>query len=169
MQRYRFLTRLLRYGVFPLMFLGFNGVLVALVGRGAPLWQPFSVLLLAIGFMFIADLGVSAAHHASPNWSPLWRFHAVHHSVKRMYGFSGPMKHPVHQMVEGVSGFAPLLVLGIDVVGPPRGRAPLRVGDACALNRAGHSGRVRLSTRVPRTAATALSKVVRAPRGRGRT
>ena len=163
------------------MLLGFNGALVVLVGKGAPLWQPALVLVAAIGFMFAAervvpyvrawnadhgdgvrdvlhflvnsasnhvsvillplftalapfpnawpsdlpfwaqvllailvlDIGISAAHHASHKWSGLWRFHAVHHSATRLYGFNGLMKHPLHQMIEAVSGFAPLWLMGI--------------------------------------------------------
>lgn len=46
----------------------------------------------------------------------LWRFHAVHHSVKRFYGSNGRMKHPIHPAIEMVVGAAPLVV----VVLPPR-------------------------------------------------
>lgn len=163
------------------MLLGFNGVLIALVGSGAPWWQPFLVLFIGIGFMFIAervipyvrdwnsnhgdrgrdvlhflvnsaanhlsifllpffaalapfphiwpaglpfwaqvllailvlDVGISAAHQASHKCSALWRFHAVHHSAKRLYGLNGLMKHPVHQTIEAVSGFVPLWLMGI--------------------------------------------------------
>lgn len=173
------------------MLVGFNGALIVLVGAGAPGWQPFLLLFVSIGFMFVServipyvpawnegqgdrsrdllhfvvnttsnhlsllvlpavaalgltphgwpsrwpfwvqvllailllDLGVSAAHHASHKWRWLWRFHAVHHSVKRLYGFNGLMKHPVHQAIEAVSGFAPLLLLGI----------PTRVATALAF------------------------------------
>lgn len=171
---------LARYGTFPLFVLGFNGAIIALVGTGAPWWQPFAVLLAAIGCMLaierlipfqqdwnrshgdagrdiahfsvntvlahggvfllpllaglvdhgrwpnqwpfwlqvagsvlVLDIGIAAAHHASHKWTWLWRFHAVHHSVKRMYGFNGLMKHPLHQMIETGSGIAPLILLGI--------------------------------------------------------
>ncbi len=76
-----------------------------------PSASPFWVqVLLAI---LVLDVGISAAHHASHKWSALWCFHAVHHSVKRMYGVNGLMKHPVHQTIEAVSGFVPLLLMGI--------------------------------------------------------
>jgi sterol desaturase/sphingolipid hydroxylase (fatty acid hydroxylase superfamily) len=182
-RRYPAILYLFRFGTFPALLLGFNGALVALIGAGAPLWQPLLVLLGAIGFMFAAervvpyvsswngshgdrgrdllhflvnttsnhlgiwllpltaglalfpgrwptqwpfwaqvllailalDLGVSAAHHASHQWRGLWRFHAVHHSVQRLYGFNGLMKHPVHQALEASSGFVPLVFLGIPV------------------------------------------------------
>jgi sterol desaturase/sphingolipid hydroxylase (fatty acid hydroxylase superfamily) len=182
---------LFRFGTFPAMLLGFNGVLIVLIGAGVPLWQPLLVLLAAIGFMFAAervvpyvsswneshgdrgrdllhclvnmtsnhlsigllpltaaltlfpgrwpsawpfwvqvllailvlDLGVAAVHHASHKWGGLWRFHAVHHSVQRLYGFNGLMKHPVHQVLEASAGFVPLVLLGI----------PVRVASAVAF------------------------------------
>lgn len=174
-------TEILRYGMFPFLLLGVNGTIIVLMGSSAPLWQPFLVLIMAVGFMFSAehlipyarawntdlddsrrdvlhflvntafnhfglmllplatlftptqdlwpthwpfwvqvvaaiivmDIGVAAAHHASHKWSLLWRFHAVHHSVRRLYGFNGLMKHPVHQAIEGMCGLAPLLLAGI--------------------------------------------------------
>ncbi len=69
-------------------------------------WQ----LLLAI---IAADLGITLVHFASHRWSWLWRLHAVHHSVTRMYGFNGLMKHPMHQTVEALGGVFPLLLVGM--------------------------------------------------------
>ncbi len=75
-----------------------------------PTELPFAVqVLLAI---LVCDLGITLAHFLSHRWRPLWRLHAVHHSVKRMYGFNGLMKHPLHQAVEAAAGFTPLLLLG---------------------------------------------------------
>lgn len=73
-------------------------------------WPLWGQLLLAI---FIADCGITCVHYASHHNPILWRFHAVHHSVKRMYGFNGLMKHPIHQMIETLGGTFPLLLLGI--------------------------------------------------------
>jgi sterol desaturase/sphingolipid hydroxylase (fatty acid hydroxylase superfamily) len=72
-----------------------------------PLWQQ---LLIAI---MIADAGITLAHYASHRIQLLWRLHAVHHSVKRMYGFNGLMKHPLHQFIETLAGVSPLLLMGI--------------------------------------------------------
>lgn len=72
-----------------------------------PIWTQ---LLLAV---ITADFGITIAHYFSHRWKLLWRFHAVHHSVKRMYGFNGLMKHPLHQGVEMLAGTAPLVVAGI--------------------------------------------------------
>ncbi|WP_262696080.1 sterol desaturase family protein [Kordiimonas aquimaris] len=67
-------------------------------------------LLMAI---FIADIGITLVHYASHRIDALWRLHAVHHSIKRMYGFNGLMKHPLHQLLETLGGTAPLLLMGI--------------------------------------------------------
>lgn len=69
-------------------------------------------VLLAV---LVADAGITLVHFASHKVGLLWRFHAVHHSVKRFYGFNGLMKHPVHQSVELAAGVAPLLVIGMPV------------------------------------------------------
>ncbi|MBC3437844.1 sterol desaturase family protein [Pseudomonas sp. BW16M2] len=70
------------------------------------LWQ----LLLAIP---LADLGITLVHYASHRSALLWRLHAVHHSVTRLYGFNGLMKHPLHQLAEALGGVLPLLLLGL--------------------------------------------------------
>ena len=74
---------------------------------GWPLWGQ---LLLAI---LIADCGITLVHYTSHVNSTLWRFHAVHHSIKRMYGFNGLMKHPLHQAIETLGGTFPLILMGI--------------------------------------------------------
>lgn len=76
------------------------------------LWPLWAQLLLAI---LIADIGITLAHFASHRLEPLWRLHVVHHSVKRMYGFNGLMKHPLHQTIETVAGTTPLLLMGAPV------------------------------------------------------
>ncbi len=81
---------------------------------GSGLWPtswPFVVqVLLAI---LVLDAGVTLAHYASHRVSLLWRFHAVHHSVRRMYGFNGLMKHPIHQSIETLAGTLPLVIFGL--------------------------------------------------------
>jgi len=72
-----------------------------------PFWLQVAVSAIVL------DAGISAIHHASHKWGVLWRFHAVHHSVKRMYGLNGLMKHPVHQGVETIGGSLPLLLMGM--------------------------------------------------------
>lgn len=73
-------------------------------------WPFWAELTLAI---VLLDAGISLAHFASHRVPVLWRFHAVHHSVRRMYGFNGLLKHPVHQLIEISVGTLPWLLMGI--------------------------------------------------------
>lgn len=78
------------------------------------LWPDHWPLALQLALaVFVADFGVTMVHFASHRLRWLWALHAVHHSVKRMYGFNGLMKHPLHQSIEVVAGSAPLLLLGL--------------------------------------------------------
>lgn len=70
------------------------------------LWQLGAAIL-------VADLGITLAHYASHRIAALWRLHAVHHAVKRMYGFNGLLKHPLHQAIELTAGVAPLVLMGM--------------------------------------------------------
>lgn len=73
-------------------------------------WPLPAQLGLAI---LIADAGITLAHLASHRFAVLWRFHAVHHSVTRLYGFNGLMKHPLHQAFELGAATVPLVLLGM--------------------------------------------------------
>lgn len=88
--------------------------LLAGLSPGAGLWPDAWPLWAQLALaMLVADVGITLAHYASHKWEPLWRLHAVHHSVTRMYGFNGLMKHPLHQTVETLAGTAPLLIVGL--------------------------------------------------------
>lgn len=75
-------------------------------------WPMWGQLFFAI---IIADFGITMAHFLSHKNDFLWRLHAVHHSVKRMYGLNGLMKHPLHQAIELTAGTLPLLLMGIPI------------------------------------------------------
>ncbi|MCX5582929.1 sterol desaturase family protein [Streptomyces erythrochromogenes] len=90
--------------------------LLAAVVTLADVWPrgwPFVVQVLFA--ILVADAGITLVHFASHKVGVLWRFHAVHHSVRRFYGFNGLMKHPLHQSVELTAGVAPLLAIGLPV------------------------------------------------------
>ena len=93
-----------------LLLLPIFSSLLALEGVWPSEWPFVLQVLLSV---LVLDLGITLAHFASHRIELLWRFHAVHHSVKRMYGFNGLMKHPIHQAIETVSGTAPLILLGL--------------------------------------------------------
>lgn len=63
--------------------------------------------------VIVLDFGITMAHYWSHRIALLWRFHAVHHSVKRFYGFNGLMKHPLHQAFETTVGATPLIIMGV--------------------------------------------------------
>lgn len=84
---------------------------VARIVDAWPARLPFVAQVL--GTIVVFDLGITIAHWLSHRWGPLWRLHAVHHSVKRAYGLNGLMKHPLHQAVELTFGIVPLLLIGI--------------------------------------------------------
>ncbi len=75
-------------------------------------WPLALQLALAV---FIADAGITLVHFASHRVVPLWRLHSVHHSVTRLVGFNGLMKHPLHQALETAAGAAPLVLLGLPI------------------------------------------------------
>ncbi|MGY2032390.1 sterol desaturase family protein [Nocardia gipuzkoensis] len=109
-----------------------------------PATLPFVVQVL-IAILF-ADLGITLTHYASHKIGVLWRFHAVHHSVKRFYGLNGLMKHPLHQTIEMTAGVTPLLLLGIPV--PVAGALSLAVAVQLLLQHSNADYRVGPFTRV---------------------
>ena len=72
-----------------------------------PLWQQVMAAIL------IADFGFMFVHYLSHKFPLLWRFHAPHHSIERLYSFNGLIKHPVQITVEVVVASTPLILLGI--------------------------------------------------------
>lgn len=82
-----------------------------------PLWLQVAMAIL------VADFGITMAHYASHKIEVLWRLHAVHHSVERMYGFNGLMKHPLHQAIELTAGTTPFVAAGY----ARRSRCPTRI------------------------------------------
>jgi sterol desaturase/sphingolipid hydroxylase (fatty acid hydroxylase superfamily) len=78
------------------------------------LWPTTWPFLLQVAVaVLVLDAGITFGHYASHRYGALWRFHAVHHSVERFYGFNGLMKHPLHQLFETALGTAPLVLLGM--------------------------------------------------------
>lgn len=85
-------------------------VLVPWPARWVVGWPLGLQLALAI---LVADAGITLVHFASHRIAILWRLHAVHHSVIRLIGFNGLVKHPLHQAIETAAGAAPLVLLGM--------------------------------------------------------
>ncbi|MEO0729818.1 MAG: sterol desaturase family protein, partial [Pseudomonadota bacterium] len=75
-------------------------------------WPIVAQLLLAI---VAADFAFTIIHYLSHRYSWLWRLHAIHHGVTRLYGFNGLVRHPLHQTIDMVIGTLPLVLLGMPV------------------------------------------------------
>lgn len=75
-------------------------------------WPLALQVLLAI---VVADLAFTLVHYWSHIYPVLWRLHAVHHGVPRMYGFNGLVRHPLHQTLDMAVGTFPLALAGMPV------------------------------------------------------
>jgi sterol desaturase/sphingolipid hydroxylase (fatty acid hydroxylase superfamily) len=75
-------------------------------------WPLWGQLLMAF---VISDFAFMMMHYLSHHWPPLWRLHAVHHGVGRLYGFNGVLRHPLHQVIDMVIANMPLVIIGMPV------------------------------------------------------
>lgn len=75
-------------------------------------WPLLAQLVMAL---LIADLVFMLVHYVSHSVPVLWRLHAVHHGVPRLYGLNGLVRHPLHQTLDMVLGTAPLVIMGMPV------------------------------------------------------
>ena len=60
----------------------------------------------------VAEFGLYWAHRIAHEWKPLWRFHAVHHSVIRLWIVNTGRFHFVDSLKSIVLGMVILLALG---------------------------------------------------------
>jgi lathosterol oxidase len=74
--------------------------------RSMPLWLQFLLAVLA------ADLAQALLHRAYHNTPWLWRFHAVHHSTRRMDWLAGSRMHLLEIVLTRSVVLMPLVVLG---------------------------------------------------------
>lgn len=63
--------------------------------------------------VIVDDLAHSAFHRASHE-TALWRFHAVHHSSRRLYWFNATRFHPVEMLVDITADQVISVALGLD-------------------------------------------------------
>jgi sterol desaturase/sphingolipid hydroxylase (fatty acid hydroxylase superfamily) len=74
--------------------------------QSLPVWAQF---LLAV---LVADLAQALLHRAYHNIPWLWRFHAVHHSTRRMDWLAGSRIHLLEIVLTRSAVLLPLVVLG---------------------------------------------------------
>lgn len=75
-------------------------------------WPIVAQFILAL---VVADFMFTIIHYFSHRYAWLWRLHAVHHGVSRLYGFNGLARHPVHQAIDMIIGTAPMAFAGMPV------------------------------------------------------
>ena len=74
--------------------------------QALPVWVQF------LGAVFFADVFQAGLHRAYHNLPWLWRFHAVHHSSRRMDWLAGSRTHLVEVVLTRSAVLLPLVVLG---------------------------------------------------------
>jgi sterol desaturase/sphingolipid hydroxylase (fatty acid hydroxylase superfamily) len=80
------------------------------------LWpQSLPIVVQFLLAILIVDCTMTMIHYWSHRVSWLWRLHAVHHGVHRLYGFNGFIRHPLHQVLDIVVGTLPLVLIGLPV------------------------------------------------------
>lgn len=77
--------------------------------QSLPLLGQFLLALL------VADCIMTLIHYWSHRLEWLWKFHAIHHGVQRLYGFNGFVRHPLHQALDVALGTLPLVVAGLPI------------------------------------------------------
>lgn len=60
----------------------------------------------------VAELGSYWYHRLAHQTPWMWRFHAVHHSPKRLYFLNAPRFHPVDRLLSNIPEMLPFIVLG---------------------------------------------------------
>lgn len=85
------------------------GTLIGLWPREWPIWAQLMVAVVVVDFTF------TMVHYVSHRRPLLWRLHAVHHGVSRLYGFNGLVRHPLHQALDMAVGTAPMALVGMPV------------------------------------------------------
>lgn len=91
----------------------FMGIAEWVRPAGGPLWPqmwPF-IVQVALGLV-VVEAGLYWKHRLAHEWRWLWRFHAVHHSVTRLWFFNTGRFHVVDTLTGLLVGIPVLLLLG---------------------------------------------------------
>lgn len=80
---------------------------------GYGIWpREWPIWIQAIMGVYAAEFGLYWGHRTAHKWWPLWRFHAVHHSVTRLWIINTGRFHFVDSLKSIILGMAILLTLG---------------------------------------------------------
>ncbi len=77
------------------------------------LWPtPWPLLIQLLIALVFAEFFKYWGHRFMHEWDGLWRFHAVHHSVPRLYWLNASRFHPVDIGIDTALGVLPLVAIG---------------------------------------------------------
>lgn len=80
---------------------------------GYGIWpRDWPMVVQVIMGVIISEFGLYWAHRLAHEWLPLWRFHAIHHSVTRLWIINTGRFHFIDSLKSIVMGMAILLALG---------------------------------------------------------
>lgn len=88
------------------------GIAHASANLAASTWWPnhWAMPIQVLLGLVIIEFGLYWAHRLSHEWPVLWRFHAIHHSVRRLWFFNTGRFHIVNSLISMLLGL-PLLYL----------------------------------------------------------
>ncbi len=76
--------------------------------HGWPIWLQAVLMVLAVDFLRYW------LHRAAHKYDALWRLHAVHHSVERLYWINTARFHPLEKLLQMCLDSLPFLLMGVD-------------------------------------------------------
>ncbi len=93
--------------------IGITSYITPLEGEGYGIWpRDWPVVIQIIMGLVAAEFGLYWAHRIAHEFYPLWRFHAIHHSVTRLWIINTGRFHFVDSLFSIVLGISILLALG---------------------------------------------------------
>ncbi len=98
----------------PILGLGQLAVNLSILQLARPaLWPSSWPLLVQLPLgLVLSELGVYVLHRIQHQGGLLWRIHAIHHSVPRLYWLNSARDHPLETVVYPLVALGPLLALG---------------------------------------------------------
>jgi sterol desaturase/sphingolipid hydroxylase (fatty acid hydroxylase superfamily) len=97
--------------IFTVTFMGLADLLAPSEGHG--LWPgEWPLVIQTLIGLILVELGLYWKHRLAHEWPPLWRFHAVHHSVTRLWFLNTGRFHLVDTLTGLAVGMPLLLILG---------------------------------------------------------
>lgn len=92
---------------------GLTKLVTPLIDPGYGIWpRDWPLWIQVIMGLIAAEFGLYWAHRVSHEFHPLWRFHAVHHSVTRLWIVNTGRFHFINSLVSIVLGMSILVGLG---------------------------------------------------------